>query len=244
MKIAIIENDQSFVRELKNSINNPDWNIEFFADSAAFGLSDIKQFDMIIASYDISDISGKEVLNSIKDKTQAEMYLMSDDQTIFLDANQEHIKGFVTHKTAEAIIDKLQYTEVKLNINGLIKKEDKKYTEIINNINGYSFEICDNIIFIGITKTLSNLGKENLFDKIIDSKMKKAIISYPGKESLSTNDCGQIFDISNFFKDNSKKLIFVNIEKNAIIRDTIELFKLDKLIPVFDEIDDAIHYLT
>lgn len=245
MKIAIIESDRFFKLKLKQLFKYTDWNIKFYTNSTEFSKAKLFSLNVIIADQNLPGISGRELLHSIHDKTSADLYLMSASLKCFCeeDDQNDYIKGLLK-KDPKVIIDKLQYIETKLRINQLIEKEDKNLNEIVINANGYSFEIKGNVAFIGFKRLLSPDSKKNLFNKIQNSKINKAIVSYPNKTQLGTKYYGQLLDLCKFFKYHEGKLAFWNINENEIIRKNLRNCKLDKIISIFNNTEKAIEFLN
>jgi len=243
MKIAIIVNDDKTIYYLQDVINKTtDWDVSFFSDSQKFGMSDISYFDVIIVSYSLPLINGQDLLESIHEKTSADLYLLCDlnDCISKADLSRDYIKG-VIKKDISSIINKLHYLETKYRIKKMITIEDENMSNMVVRANGYSFDIDNDVAFIGIKRVLSAKSKTGLLKKIGEANVDKVVISYPDIDRLKTIHCFQIFDIYKHFFTNGGKVVFCNPENISV--DVLHECKIDKIMPIFDNQEEAVSFL-
>lgn len=243
MKIAIIINDDKLMRYLSNAINKIiDWDVSFFLDPQKFGQFDTSCFDVIIAEYSPPVINGQDLLQSIHEKTSADLYLLCDsiDSISKADISQNYIKG-VIKKGVISVINKLYYLETKYKIKEMISTEDENMSNMVVRANGYSFSIDNDVAFIGIKRVLSEKSKSGLLKKIGETNIDKVVISYPDIDHLETMHCGQIFDIYKYFFTHGGKMAFCNHDNRSV--DILRECKIDRIMPVFENQEEAVNFL-
>ena len=113
MKIAIILEDFSARTRLAQNLQETDWAVDFFRDSLDFGRAHLSEYDVIISDISISPIDGRQILNSIQDKTKAELYLMGNGSFSEKDIYNDHIKGLINKNDIKDFFDKINYVSVK-----------------------------------------------------------------------------------------------------------------------------------
>jgi len=244
MRVAIIEGDDEFRYYLKEALskeNNKEWQILFFNDTPDFGKVEIKIFNTIIVSHTLRTMEGVELLQSIHDKTDADLYLICDSVDCISKTNLSHdyIKG-VIKKDPQMIINKLKYLETKCRLNRMIAVEDENMNRVVVSANGYSFEINNNIAFIEIKRILSEESKNGLVKKIDESNVDNAIVSYPDRDYIETMHCSQIFDIYKAIFNHGGKMVFCNTNNKSV--DALHECKIDLIMPIFDDREKAIEF--
>jgi DNA-binding response OmpR family regulator len=118
MKIAIVENDSSFVSKIKARIRNETWQIDYFKDTKHLGIVDIKKYDVIICDFSLPEMTGRDLINAIAEKTNAQLFLMSITPNNFTeeDVENEKIIGLIDRSKPEDLIEQLKYINSKLKI--------------------------------------------------------------------------------------------------------------------------------
>ena len=132
MKIAIVEDDSAFVGEIKSRIKNGSWEIEYFKGTKHLGTVDIKTYDVIICDFMLPEMSGRDLINSIAYKTNAQLFLMSVAPNNFTeeDVQNENIVGLIDRSNPENLIDQLNYIKSKL----VISKCSSNIEKTLNNV--------------------------------------------------------------------------------------------------------------
>jgi DNA-binding response OmpR family regulator len=113
MKIAIIIEDLSIKSELMRLLEKTDWESDFFIGSVDFGSADISKYDVIVSDVAIKPVNGRQILQSIRLKTNAELYLMGNGSFSDMDINNDHIKGLINKTNLQDFLDKIDYVKVK-----------------------------------------------------------------------------------------------------------------------------------
>jgi DNA-binding response OmpR family regulator len=113
MKIAIILEDFSARTSLAKNLQETDWIVDFFRGSLDFGRAHLSEYDIIISDISTSPIDGRQILNSIQGKTQAELYLMGNGSFSEKDIYNDHIKGLINKNDVKDLYDKINYVSVK-----------------------------------------------------------------------------------------------------------------------------------
>jgi len=142
MKVAIIEEDSSYIERLRKAAEPYSWDIEFFNSSSDFGKAKLDQFDVIISDFNLSFINGRNLIKSISYKTSAQIFLMSGKNDSFAeeDIQNERIKGLIDKSNTENVIDHIKYADTKIRIKKLIEKEQNKLDDMMKSTNGYILE--------------------------------------------------------------------------------------------------------
>lgn len=135
MKVAIIENDVIYINSLKKISEDYLWEMDFFNNSEEFGKVSLKQYSVIIANQDLSTTKGRDLLKSVSEKTNAQLFLMrlTSEGNGFSkeDVLNGSISGLIDKSDPKNIIEQLKYIDSKLKINKIIEIENNKYDEII-----------------------------------------------------------------------------------------------------------------
>jgi len=134
MKIAIVENDSTFVSILKSKITNEVWEIEYFKSTKHLGTVDIKSYDVIICDFILPEMLGRDLINSIANKTSAQLFLMSIAPNNFTeeDVENENIVGLIDRSNPENLIEQLNYIKSKLMINKCSRTIEKTLNNVKN----------------------------------------------------------------------------------------------------------------
>jgi DNA-binding NarL/FixJ family response regulator len=140
MNIAIIENDPDYQKNLKDSIrsynmvSNDKISCDFFRDSPDFGKVRLRNYHIIISDVSLPTTSGLNVLNSIKDKTAAELVLMSstqdwmkndikdiDDISLIIDkSNIENVMSYIKYIHTKYLMNTFQ-SNIKKSIDDIMQ---------------------------------------------------------------------------------------------------------------------------
>jgi DNA-binding response OmpR family regulator len=113
MKIAIIIEDSSIKSKLKTLLEGTDWEADFFKNSVDFGTANISKYDIIVSDISIKPVNGRQILQSIRLKTNAELYLMGNGSFSETDINNDHIKGLIDKFNVNDFLDKIDYVKIK-----------------------------------------------------------------------------------------------------------------------------------
>ena len=114
MKIAIILNDPAIKSRLEKISESLKWELFFFHNSTEFGFIDLSGYDVIIADIALKPIDGRQILQSIKNKTSAELYLMGVGSFSNSDVSNDYIKGLINKDELEKdFVDKITYAKIK-----------------------------------------------------------------------------------------------------------------------------------
>ncbi|RLG45546.1 MAG: hypothetical protein DRN81_01120 [Thermoproteota archaeon] len=245
MRVAIIGGDNKFLYYLKERLASDvdgNWDILFFKDSHDFGKIDIKIFNAIIAYSKTNPMSGFELLKSIREKTDADLYLMCDTVECLSQLKSSHnfISGIVLNDV-ERIIDKFRYLETKYRLQNMIAAEGESINRAVVSANGYSFEINNDIAFIEIKRVLYEENKSGIINKLQDACVNKAIVSYPDRDYIEISHCSQIFEIYKSLSKNGGKMAFCNTNHNKA--DIFNECKMDQIIPIFENKEEAVEFL-
>jgi len=144
MEVAIIDDDiifQSSLRKKINEFNKSERHenivADYFTGSSDFGKSTLEKYKIIISNVNLPAIQGIDLINSIREKTDAHFALMSkengwhdkdilnDDRIIAIFDKNEHVK---------AIINWLKFMQARLAIYDCNSKIKSDYDECVNNI--------------------------------------------------------------------------------------------------------------
>ena len=106
MRIAFIENDSNYSQNIKELLKDQQWEIDFYENSIGFGKADIKKYNVVISEFNLEGINGKRLLNSISEKTQAELGLISELPKVWVLIDEAHqfIPSGKTTLSKEALI--------------------------------------------------------------------------------------------------------------------------------------------
>ena len=122
MKIAIVlDKDRLLKFRLSEIFEKLNWKADFYYGSSDFGLVDISNYDVIIADTSLKPVDGRQILHSIQNKTQAELFLIGTEQFSEIDINNENIKGLLNKDNVEDIVDKLKYVLMKKRMESTLK---------------------------------------------------------------------------------------------------------------------------
>jgi DNA-binding response OmpR family regulator len=113
MKTAIIIEDPSIKSEIIQLLEKTDWEVDFFRNSIDFGSANISKYDVIISDISIKPVNGRQILQSIRSKTNAELYLMGNGSFSDTDINNDHIKGLINKYNLNDFLDKIDYIKIK-----------------------------------------------------------------------------------------------------------------------------------
>jgi len=122
MNIAIIEDDLSIRSNLIGLLGNTGWAVDFFDSATAFGKAKIHKYNVIITDLSLYPIDGRQILQSIVSKTDAELFLMGTGNFLESDVLNENINGLINKNNPEDFIDKIRYVDIKIRIKNASEK--------------------------------------------------------------------------------------------------------------------------
>ncbi len=134
MKIAIIENENIFVSSIKSKIEDDIWEIDYFGSTRQFGKVDLDKYDVIVCDFRLPEMTGRDLINSISQKTNAQLFLMSLPPNKFTeeDVENENIVGLIDRSNPKNLIEQLNYIKSKLSINKCSKTIEKTLNSVKN----------------------------------------------------------------------------------------------------------------
>ena len=238
MKIAIIEDDNSLTEKLGTALRNTDWSIDFFKGSSDFGRSTLDQYDVVISDLSLEPLSGRNLLQSISEKTSAELYLMNDGPFTKGDLESEHIRGLINKNDTEDFINKLRYVNVKLRIQKLAEEGKEDLQKIVNN-GDYSIEIKDDILIVCLKNYVGTVEKVKT---IISSIPKSVAVRYTIND-LNSSHLGLIAVLYNTIIKQKRKIAYWNESNSEKIPEIFRACRLDTIVPVFSEYEKLLTYL-
>lgn len=246
MNIAIIDDEEIIHDILRSRILEVcnDCRVECFNDSTDFGRSNLRQFDLIIADNRLPNISGRELLKSISLKTKAHLLLMSAYDADFLihDVKENYIDAFISKDDISSLLDHIKYINAKLRITRMLDLEEGRIADRIKE-NGYTMEINGLIMVIGLSNILSEKSKNEITEKIKTFNY-SGIVFFSEKSIIGSIMMKELIYFYKLFKDEKKKFCFWNAYKQEEIKLLLHNCNLDRLIKIFDNMDEAISYLT
>jgi len=247
MKIAIIDDNNEHAKLIKSSIEHQqNWSVDFFNNAKQFGIAKLELYDVIIAKYGLPTTNGRDLIKSISNKTNAELFLMSSSHNfVDEDIDNENIAGLIDMSDANNIVDQLKYIDVKIRINKSIKVEEEKFGKASTSLSSscYSLEHKDEIIIIGIKDVLSQDIKDKIIKEINSTKKYKGIIFFPNRVIVPSSFLAELTYFYKQFKIKKGLLAFWNITKSPSMTELLRTCNLDKLFHIFDDLDEAINYL-
>jgi len=122
MNIAIIESDSAVKSKLAKLLIDPDMSVDFFDNAIDFGHAKIHKYDVIISDLSLIPIDGRQILQSIRMKTDADLFLMGDGHFLDSDVASTHINGLINKNNPEDVIDKINYVNIKIRIKNASEK--------------------------------------------------------------------------------------------------------------------------
>jgi CheY-like chemotaxis protein len=245
MNIAIIDDELIFHDIVGENIKDvcSDCNIDFFIDAADFGKANLKKFDVIISDNRLPGMSGRELLKSISLKTKATLILISAYEKDFIIENESdgHITSFVSKTDMSSLLDQIKYINSKLRINHLLDMEEAKIANLIKH-NGCSVEINGSIMIIGLSNALTEDTRKDIYNKIKNSNY-TGIVFFSEGSILGSILMKELVYFYKAFRDQNKKFCFWNAYKEEHIKKMLISCNIDKLFQIFDNIDEAMHFL-
>jgi len=245
MDIAIVESNQLNIKKIRNTLNNKLWKTRFFSDATEFGESDLSKFDVIIVDVILTEGSGRELINAVKNKTSADLYLMSYEPKLFntTDVSSKRISGLLNITDKNDLIKALEYTDSKLRIKNNIKKERTVVEGLISNTNGYVLDCEKGIITIGLYAIMSDNSKRIFEERIKKLSCNNCIIYF-----AKTNPTLSVFlPMLTYFYNFFNKLENGHMVFCTEVKDDMRLVNdcgLTKLFPVFKNIKEATLWLN
>lgn len=114
MKIAILVDDPVIRSQLlKKMTMAMDLVVDFFQDSRSFGSKKLHEYDIIFADLFLKPLDGRQVLKSIGNKTNADLYLMGNGTFSENDINDVHIMGLINRNSVDDLMDKIDFVKIK-----------------------------------------------------------------------------------------------------------------------------------
>lgn len=242
MKIAIIESDEKFAELLRRKVLEENWFLEFFSSTSAFGQVNLNDYDVIVCSEELPSMSGKSLIKTISKKTSAELVIMGNSFNLTEDEIfDENITGFVNKNNPDELIEKLRYLESKTRIFQFIENENEIAFDMNNAVgkeNAFDIELRKDVMILSIHSMLDDDEKDYVVTKFDKKKMTKCIICFSSIRVTSV-----ILGLLAFFykalRFRKGKLVFWNKLKSPTLMTQIQDCRLDKIIPVFDSLKDA-----
>lgn len=242
MKIAVIEDDKTYLQLLKTILKEGSWEIEYFSSPSEFGKVDLKKFDVLVIDHVLPVINGRDLINSISNKTNAEIFLMSGYNNFSKeDIHDIRIKGLIDKTKPKTIIDQLRYVDAKIRINKCIEVEKEKFQDII--YNGYNLQLKEDLFFLELKHPLSSESRKTILSKIKEQNIKKLIVSFATDIIVHSALLGELTFFYKILADEKGKIVFYNSSDQEIVREQLSFCNLDKIIPVFNDKESAISYL-
>jgi len=131
MKVALIENGDSFHKDLKKVSSELGWEISHFNNSIELERTNLNKYDVILTDLNLPVINGRDLIKSIATKTRAQIFLMTSyGKFIEEDVKNDRIKGLINKDDPESLIDCLKYADIKIRLNKIIETENGKYEDI------------------------------------------------------------------------------------------------------------------
>lgn len=139
MNIAIIQNDIEYQKSLQsllldyNRVASDKITCDFFRDSPDFGKVRLRNYHIIISDVSLPTTGGLNVLNSIKDKTSAELVLMSSTKDwMSKDIKDiDDISLIIDKSNIENVMSYIKYIHTKYLMNTFQSNIKKSFDDII-----------------------------------------------------------------------------------------------------------------
>jgi len=245
MKVAIIEDSAEYQTLFKDLLKDFNWDLDYFSDSKEFGKAPINGYDVIVSDYSLPKMTGRDLIHSISDKTSAAIFLMSAEGFTQEDIENDHISGLINKTEPENLVDQLKYMDAKIRINKRIEEDQAKCKNMVtmanSMTNGFSVEVRDGVVIIGIKQELSKPSKSKILNEI--DKYRKCVIYFPKRNTIASAVLGILVSLFKHTQDKKGSLVFWNESKKKETEDQLNLCKLTSLFPIFKELDDAVKYL-
>jgi CheY-like chemotaxis protein len=239
MLIAVIEDNESLKKRLHGLLEKEGWKVDFFQSSSDFGKARLHRYDAILADQTLEPVNGRQLLYSISKKTKAELLLMNDGPFKDDDAQSEHIKGLIDKSSIEDVMDKLHYINSKLRIQKLAQ-EERKRLESITSVQ-YDIGTQDGVSIVELNDMSDDVV--NRVKEALLKDNKNIVLTFPFHEELSSTHLGVIASIYNILKKKDRRIVFWNKFQSKNITKIFELCRLEVLVPVFDDLNEALSFL-
>lgn len=237
MKIAIIEDDNEYLKKLKVELSEVA-EIDFFSNTIDFGKANLNSYDMIIVDNSLETMSGKDLIKSISTKTNAQFFLMNETNERYSEdaIEDEHITGFILKNDIKSFKDHIKYVDVKLRLNKSLAQDKYKYQEILNKDDSYKIEEFDDYISIVLVNPVES--KENLKKDIEKIGKYNALVSF-GTTHTSSLLLRDLIVLYSFFRDKKGKMVFWNA--SSTMAEVLDLCNLNQILLIVSKKEDALN---
>lgn len=245
MRIAIIEGDSDYREAIKDKVKETEWDVDLFVSASDFGRSSLSKYDVIIASFNLPAVNGRDLIKGVASKTTAQMFLMgypSDNFHNEEDLNNERIKGLIDKSDLNNIISELKYIDSKLKLKSLMEKERNKLISIFPT-NGFKIENKDGIAIIHIHELLRQPSKEKLLKNLDESGINKVVLSFELTGTVSSPYLGLIIFLYKEMKQRNGSLVFWDAHNDKILVEQLHLCNLSLMVPIYAQLSKAIEHL-
>lgn len=242
MRIAIVENGN--LHQYIKDHGSGQWEVEHFRNSSELGKADIDQYDVILSDYELPNYNGRDLIKSISPKTNAQLFLMSSNNSFNEDdINNERIKGLINKDDPETVLDQIKYADVKIRLNKIMEEESNRYEDLYPT-NGFKVKtLQDGVVLIQITNVLSSKKRDMLTDKLKENNIRNAVFSFPELEIMSSMYLNVLVYFYRLFKKRNGNIVLWNSTGSKNIFRQMKLCNLISLFPVYDTLEECLNYL-
>lgn len=250
MKIAVIEDNIEIIERIKQKIDNS-FELNYYQKTDDF-VNHAQNFDLVLID---KKFVNKDIIEKISGY-KLEIGLINNGN---LDFDNEHIAIVLDNEGIDQISDKLKYFEAKIRIKNLIDLEEKT----INNIqkltirsdflmlkkkqteeflkkiikSNYYFEQQDGIGVLEIRDLIREIEFDEIKKLLVNVNFKVAV--YFVLHKTSSRYLGILANLWKEVNFNKGKVVYWNKQRDAQIVSVLKLCRLDKLMPIVDDFDDA-----
>jgi hypothetical protein len=248
MNIAIIEPDKNYQLLIQDHLDNNkknDWEIVFFDNEDE--INPEQTFDAVLLDCDISEQS-KVSLKQLTQKFSGILGILSAVPNFY---NREGIKdqsisALIDRSNPEEILSWLKYIDARIRLNKYAEKEKQNIASNLLNLavinNGYALDEKEGIAVLGLSKLLPDDEKEEILRKL-EAFHNKVVLYFTSK--LQTIYSKHLSEVIFFFTEIKKQkgmLVFWKADRDDVMT-IIETCNLDKVIKVFENLDEAIAFV-
>lgn len=240
MKIAIIEENLSRLRDLNNIVSNK-WKVDFFQTSQDFGRANLANYDVVVADCSLPTMQGRDLIKSILDKTHAQMLLMSDSSSVFSkeDIENESINGFID--SPQTLMDQLSYLDSKIRISKLMEQESDRINGMLSN--GFSLSIKDEVGVLDIKNLPGEATLTRMEKEILAVKVKGIVVCFQSS-IINSLHLGVLVLLYKKMKIYKIKMAFWNRSGDSHVEQLMKDCNLDQLYGIFPSMDQAVLNVT
>lgn len=240
MRVAIISEDLSLQNFIRGVLKRYEWQVDFFQDSSDFGKVDLDPFDIIVADYKLSKITGRDLLRTIACKTPAQMVLLGTEFTD-ADINSDWIKGLIDRTKPEALIDYLEYLEIKLRVSRIMEQERDKF-DLFSPTQTYQITIKDSAALLEIQDILTETDRLDIIKFIDENPVQGVIVFFKKDNHITSPYLGVLVSLYKLFRKRKEKLIFLDTKEKSYVTTQIRTYELAKCFPIFRDLSQALEY--